>query len=66
MKLPAWPQRHPIRKARVTFQGQEYLLIGTKKYGGAIATQHQYDNILDPFAHLRRYGTQKIVRYGKT
>jgi len=47
---------------RVRFQGREYLLIGDLTSGGAIATQEQFDNFENSYAHLGEDGV--VRRYG--
>lgn len=46
---------------RIKFQGQEFLLIGDKETGGAIATQEAYENFDPSFAHLFPDG--RILRH---
>jgi hypothetical protein len=53
----------PSRVRRCRFKGKSYLLIGTKKYGGAIATRRQYENFEDSYAHLFPDGV--VRRYGR-
>jgi len=48
---------------RIKFQDNEYLLIGDDiETGGAIATQEEWDNFAENYAHLFRDG--RILRYG--
>lgn len=49
-------------ETKVTFQGNEYLLIGNLKEGGSLATEEQYENFELPFAHLMPDG--RILRFG--
>lgn len=46
-----------LKKQVIEFQGNEYLLIGTMENGGAIATEHQYENFLPSFGHLKKDGS---------
>ena len=46
----------------IFFQGSQYLLIGSKRFGGAIATKDQYENLETSYAHLHRDGN--ISRFG--
>jgi len=46
---------------RVRLFGNDYLLIGDLKNGGAIATEEQYRNFDCSFAHLNKNGN--IIRF---
>lgn len=50
-----------MKKHRVEFKGQIYILVGEED--GAIATEEQYKHFLTPFAHL--YPNGDISRHGK-
>lgn len=56
------PDQRAIRVRPIRFRGRRYLLIGTKKYGAAIATKRQYENGPNSYAHLFPNG--HVVRYG--
>jgi len=47
----------------ITFKGRKYLLVGTVKDGGAIATKRQYENGILGYAHLNSDGS--VYRLGK-
>lgn len=46
---------------RITFKGEEFLLVGGND--GAIATQEQYENGLAAFAYLLPDG--RVLRFGQ-
>ena len=46
---------------RIRFQGKEYLLIGSLRDGGPIATKEQYENFEMSYAHLRPDGV--VMRF---
>jgi hypothetical protein len=46
---------------KIRFKGNNYLLIGDLKSGGAIATEEQYANFEESYAHL--CGNGNIMRY---
>lgn len=49
-------------KTWIRFQGEEYLFVGNpERTRGAIATEEQYENFQDSYAHLCADG--KIYRY---
>ena len=48
---------------KVKWQDRDFLLIGNKEEGGAIATEEQYYNFKDSEAHLFPNGI--IRQYGK-
>lgn len=47
---------------RIKFQGHDFLLIGDLGYG-AIATQEQFDDCADNYAHVYEDGI--VRRYGR-
>ena len=49
-------------KYKINLFGVTYLLVGDMVKGGAIATEEQYENCEDSFAHLYRNG--QVKRYG--
>jgi len=49
---------------QIRFKGNEYLLIGDKNSGGAIATKEQYETFSMSYAHLMING--KIMKAGAT
>ena len=63
-----------IGRYRIEFQGKKFLFIGYKEpSNGAIATQEQYENFEDSYAHLdvdgkiRRHrrviGTERDIKW---
>lgn len=51
------------KKTPIKLGNKEFLLIGSFNSGWAIATQEQFDNFEDSYAHLLPDG--RIMRYGK-
>lgn len=50
-------------KQRLRFKGSGYILIGSKDYGGAIATVEQYEAGKCSFAHLFEDG--RVLQFGR-
>ena len=47
---------------KLRFRGEEFLLIGSREHGGAIATDAEYENFEVSSFHLCRNGD--IMRFG--
>lgn len=50
-------------KQRLRFKGVEYILVGSRTFGGAIATVEQYETGKCSTAHLMSDGT--VMQLGK-
>ena len=48
---------------RISFQGKEWVLVGTSEHGGAIATKQAFEHGDESYAHL--YSNGEIRRYGE-